>query len=311
MIPALVPDMQQKYQTSQKHVIVSAFGKKEVISQMKLKIALLQLMPERNLQGQLEKGIAACRKAGEMGADIALFPEMWSDGYAIPQDPDTLDALAVEENSAFVTAFGHLAEKLQMAIGITFLEKHRPTPLNSMILFDRQGSKRLHYSKVHICEFDLEQALSPGDDFHVCELDLGKGKVMTGAMICFDREFPESARILMLKGAEIILAPNACPMEINRLSALRTRAYENMLAVCTCNYPKGQPDCNGRSTVFDGVAWLEGESGVRDMCILEAPEEEGIYLAEIDMDMLRHYREREVMGSSYRRPDKYGILTEI
>jgi predicted amidohydrolase len=277
---------------------------------MKVRIALLQLMPEKDLRGQLEKGIAACQRAREMGADIALFPEMWSDGYAIPQDPDVLDALSVEEDSAFVSAFGKEAARLQMAIGITFLEKHRPKPLNSMILFDRQGSIRLHYSKVHTCDFDQEKVLSHGDDFHVCELDLGKGKVMTGAMICFDREFPESARILMLKGAEIVLAPNACPMEINRLSALRTRAYENKLAVCTCNYPKGQPDCNGHSTVFDGVAWLEDEDGVRDMCILEAPEEEGIYLAEIDMDMLRHYREREVMGSRYRRPDRYGILTE-
>jgi predicted amidohydrolase len=277
---------------------------------MKVRIALLQLMPEKDLREQLEKGIAACQRAREMGADIALFPEMWSDGYAIPQDPDVLDALSVEEDSAFVSAFGKEAARLQMAIGITFLEKHRPKPLNSMILFDRQGSIRLHYSKVHTCDFDQEKALSHGDDFHVCELDLGKGKVMTGAMICFDREFPESARILMLKGAEIVLAPNACPMEINRLSALRTRAYENKLAVCTCNYPKGQPDCNGHSTVFDGVAWLEDEDGVRDMCILEAPEEEGIYLAEIDMDMLRHYREREVMGSRYRRPDRYGILTE-
>ena len=278
---------------------------------MKVRIALLQLMPEKDLQGQLRKGKNACRKARKMGADIALFPEMWSDGYDLPQDAEELDALALNENSKFISAFGALACQLQMAIGITFLEKHDPKPLNSIILFDRRGSMRLHYSKVHTCDFDLEKALSPGDDFHVCELDLGKGKVMTGAMICFDREFPESARILMLKGAEIILAPNACPMEINRLSALRTRAYENMLAVCTCNYPKGHPDCNGHSTVFDGVAWLEDEPDVRNMCILEAPEEEGIYLAEIDMDMLRHYREREVMGKGYRRPGRYGILTEI
>ena len=44
--------------------------------------------------------------------------------------------------------------------------------------------------------------------------------------------------ILMLKGAELILVPNACPMEINRLSQLRSRAYENMTAIATCNYPE-------------------------------------------------------------------------
>lgn len=114
----------------------------------------------------------------------------------------------------------------------------------------------------------------------------------------------------MLKGAELILAPNACPMEINRLSALRTRAYENKVAIATCNYPKGQPDCNGHSTVFDGVAWLRDKPGVRDMCIFEAPEEAGVYLAELDLDLLRDYRAHEVMGDKYRHPEKYGLLSE-
>ena len=131
-----------------------------------------------------------------------------------------------------------------------------------------------------------------------------------GSMICYDREFPESARILMLKGAELILTPNACPMEINRLSQLRGRAYENMVAIATCNYPSPHPDCNGHSTVFDGVAYLPELSGSRNTCILEAGEDEGIYLAELDMDMLREYRKREVHGNAYRRPEKYGILTE-
>ena len=275
---------------------------------MNLRIALLQLLPGGNLNEQLIKGKDACLKAKEMGADIALFPEMWSDGYFLPQEEGAVDELAIAADSEFVCSFSTLAKELQMAIGITFLEQNEPKPLNSIILFDRSGALRLHYSKVHICAFADEKVLSSGDCFYVTDLDIGRGTVKIGSMICFDREFPESARILMLKGAEVILAPNACPMEINRLAALRTRAYENKVAIATCNYPKGQPDCNGRSTVFDGVAWLEDEPGVRDMCILEAPEEEGIYLAEIDMDMLRDYREHEVMGSKYRHPDTYRIL---
>ena len=277
---------------------------------MRLKIALLQLLPNGTLEGQLSKGMDACKKARDMGADIALFPEMWSDGYALPQDRQELDELSVDLDGDFVQNFRKLAADLQMAIGITILERHDPKPLNTLILFDRKGEKRLHYAKVHTCDFDKERILSSGEDFYVVDLDIGWDKIKVGAMICFDREFPESARILMLKGAEVILAPNACPMEINRLSALRTRAYENMLAVATCNYPKGQPDCNGHSTVFDGVAWLRDEPGSRDMCVLESPEEEGIYLAEIDMDLLREYREHEIMGDKYRHPDKYEILLE-
>ena len=108
----------------------------------------------------------------------------------------------------------------------------------------------------------------------MAELDTARGSVRVGAMICYDREFPESARILMLKGAELILVPNACPMEINRLAQLRGRAFENMTAIATCNYPDTVPDCNGRSTVFDGVAYLPELPGSRDMCILQAGSEE-------------------------------------
>ncbi len=275
---------------------------------MKLKIAFLQLLPGKSLEEQMEIGKRACIEARSGGADIALFPEMWSDGYCLPQDEKKLNQLAIRKDSDFIQAFRNLAAELRMAIGITFLEKTDTKPLNSIILFDRNGREVLHYSKVHTCAFDLEKVLGAGNDFYTADLDFGNGTVKVGAMICFDREFPESARILMLKGAELILAPNACPMEINRLSALRTRAYENMLAVATCNYPKGHPDCNGHSTLFDGVPWLPDEPGVRDMCVFEAPEEEGIYLAELDLDQLRNHRQDDVMGDKYRRPDVYGIL---
>lgn len=275
---------------------------------MILKIALLQILPGNDLQEQLRRGEAACREAKALGADIALFPEMWSDGYFLPQDEKEIGSLSIASDSDFICEFGRLAAELSMAVGITFLESHKPRPLNSMILFDRFGEQALHYSKVHTCDFDLEKALCPGEDFYIADLDIGRGSVRVGAMICFDREFPESARILMLKGAEVILAPNACPMEINRLAALRTRAYENMLAIATCNYPVGQPDCNGHSTVFDGIAWLREEPGSRDMCVFEAPGDEGVYIAGIDLDLLREYRMNEVMGNKYRHPGDYGIL---
>ena len=53
---------------------------------MKLKIAFIQLLPGNNLEANLEIGKNACIEAKEKGADIALFPEMWSDGYNLPQD---------------------------------------------------------------------------------------------------------------------------------------------------------------------------------------------------------------------------------
>lgn len=276
-----------------------------------LKIALLQIAPCNTLNENLTKGIIYCKKAKELGADIALFPEMWSNGYNIYNRPiEDWKAEAIPADSEFVHTFGDLAKELHMAIGITLLEKTEENPRNSLVLFDRFGKQQFIYAKVHTCDFDVEQNLKPGDDFYVTDLDTACGEVKVGAMICYDREFPESARILMLKGAELILVPNACPMEINRLSQLRARAFENMLAVATCNYPENVPDCNGGSSVFDGVAYLPELSGSRDTCILQADGKEGIYMAKLDLDQLRRYRENEVHGNTYRHPEKYRLLID-
>lgn len=273
-------------------------------------VALLQLLPGKTPEDALQKGVSACRKAKAAGADVALFPEMWSSGYTIPEDIEQLKAEAVPADGPFVQTFGTLAAELDMAIAITFLERYEPLPRNTVVLFDRHGKRVWTYAKVHTCDFGEECRLTPGDDFSVGDLDTAIGTVKIGAMICYDREFPESARILMLKGAEILLVPNACPMEINRLSQLRSRAFENMLGIATCNYPCGMPDCNGHSSAFDGVAYLPDMPGSRDTCVLEAGGEEGIYLAEFDLDRLREYRRTEGHGNAYRHPQKYHLIID-
>lgn len=275
-----------------------------------LNLALLQIAPTSSTDGNLEKGIAYCKKAKEKGADIALFPEMWSTGYDIPENIDSLKKKAIPVNGEFVTEFKHLAKELDMAIAISILEQYEPLPRNTVILIDRHGTQQYVYAKVHTCDFGDEHRLSAGNDFYVADLDTEAGVVKVGTMICYDREFPESARILMLKGAELVLVPNACPMEINRLAQLRARAYENMMAIATCNYPEEQPDCNGHSSVFDGVAYLPELSESRDTCILETDVQEGIYMSALNLDMLRDYRRNEVHGNAYRRSGKYSILIE-
>ena len=280
---------------------------------MKLKIAFLQLLPGGNIEDNIERGIKACREAKANGADIALFSEMWSSGYTFPHNKEWLEQNSVSLDSRYVRQFSELALELDMAIAITLLEKHEPKPRNTVCLFDRYGKLVYRYSKVHICDFgedDDEGILDAGDDFYVGELDTKEGMVKVGSMICYDREFPETARILMLKGAELILVPNACPMEINRLSQLRGRAYENMLAIATCNYPVQHRGCNGHSTLFDGVIYNTETGAPRDMLVRETGDEEGVFLAELDVDMLRKYRKGEMGGLKNRRPELYGLITE-
>ena len=157
-----------------------------------LRVALLQILPQGSLEKNLQKGIKACEEAKKAGADIALFPEMWSSGYDMPKDPEEMRKKSVPADSDFVLAFGKLAAQLEMAIAITFLERYEPFARNTLVLFDRYGKKVLTYAKVHTCDFDVERNLTPGEDFYVTDLDTAEGRVKVGAMICFDREFPEN-----------------------------------------------------------------------------------------------------------------------
>jgi predicted amidohydrolase len=127
-------------------------------------------------------------------------------------------------------------------------------------------------------------------------------------MICYDREFPEPARILMLKGAELILTPNSCELEQNRLAQFRARAFENMVGMAMTNY--AAPKNNGHSIALDGIAF-DPEEDSRDMLIVEAGENEGVYLAEFNLEKLRAYRELETWGNSFRRPRCYNLLTAL
>jgi len=288
-----------------------------------LNVALLQMAAcGSDQQANLAKGDSFCRQAAALGADIALFPEMWNNGY-VPYSPDTMnedfdpfdpayDALrqdwqaqAVSQDSAFISHFQALAKALQMAIAITYLEQGPGAPRDTVSLIDRAGNMILTYAKVHTCDFGLEAACTPGEEFFVAALNTRIGSVQVGAMICYDREFPESARILMLKGAEIILTPNACELEINRLTQFRSRAYENMVGVAMTNY--AAPDQNGHSIAFDGIAFVP-HGGSRDMLLVEAGESEGICLAQFDLDGLRAYRAHEVWGNAFRKPRAYAAL---
>jgi N-carbamoylputrescine amidase len=303
----------------------------------RFRVALLQLAAcGTDQDANLAKGDDFCRRAAAMGADLALFPEMWNIGYTpfsppataasdlwrAPERWDAAEAVeggsltdararwqarAIGPDDPFVVHFRELARELGMAIALTYLERWSGQPRNTLSLIDRRGEIVLTYAKVHTCDFDnMEWSLTPGDDFPVCRLQTASGEVSVGAMICYDREFPESARILMLNGAEILLTPNACGLGFNRLAQFRTRAYENMVGVAMANY--AAPQHNGHSVAYDGIAY-DPAGNERDMLIVEAGEHEGVYLADFDLDRLRTYRTNETLGNAFRRPRRYGMLT--
>jgi len=277
-----------------------------------IKVAMLQLSSiGYDIQKNMEKGDEFCRKAKARGADVVLFPEIWSNGYSRyhwPGSSYTADKYplsykewengAVDQSSEYIRHFQSVARELGMAIVITYLEKWKGLPRNSASLIGIDGKILMTYAKVHTSVMKVtESNCTPGEDFFVCALPLKDRVVKVGIMICFDREFPESARILMLKGAELILTPNACNLDEKRISQFQTRAYENSVAVAMTNY--ASPFLNGHSCAFDA----DGDK------IIVADDTEGIYLATFDIDKIRAVRSRSIWGNAYRRPLKYNLLT--
>lgn len=243
------------------------------------------------------KGIKYCKKAKQMGADIAVFPEMWNTGYEMLFEGDLKDqdkiskekidkwnSKAIENNDEFINQYINLAKEFEIAIAITYLEKTEQKPKNTVIIIDKNGNIILKYSKVHTVDSKMEAYTEPGTEFKTCELDYGRGKVKLGTMICFDRDFPESTRILMLQGSEIILVPNACYMSKIRLEQLKVRAYENMVGIATVNYAN---HC-GKSSAYSPI--------VRN-----------INKHELNSELLVMDDKEEIINKVYRRE---GMLTQ-
>ena len=114
-----------------------------------LRIALLQILPQGSLEENRQKGICACIEAKKAGADIALFPEMWSNGYHVPEYPDRLRLESIPAAGEFVRTFGRLAAQLDMAMSrlpeirsfyLTGMGKRRsPTPRFTPAILMRSG----------------------------------------------------------------------------------------------------------------------------------------------------------------------------
>ena len=108
-------------------------------------------------------------------------------------------------------------------------------------------------------------------------------------MVCADREYPETPKLLADMGAEVLLISNACDLTDWHLAMLRTRAFENAVAVAMANY--AAPD-NGRSPAYvgDGSSLAEGPPGAEDVVV-----------ATINLAKLRTYRS-SAEGRDRRQP---------
>ena len=263
---------------------------------MIFRVAVLQMRSvSREYESNIKTIIKFMAEAKQEGADILLLPECFITGYDLTIDNDS----AMTEGD--LSPLCEQAGKLGIGLVATALSKGEHHPQNAAFVIGKDGKILMKYAKVHTCDFADEKVLEPGTEFKVCDFD----GVKIGIMICYDREYPESARILMLKGAEMILVPNDCGSMHPRLQALSTRAYENMCGVAMAN-PNGENA--GNSCAYSPICWDGNGECVDNTLFLANANSEGLFYAEFDMDKIRAYREREMMGNTFRKVNAYSEL---
>ena len=177
--------------------------------------------------------------------DLVVTPECFLDGYAAEAKDWTAERFArIAQDvatSPYIAKVRDLAEKHKTAILFGYTENDHGKLYNCALMVDRNGKVAGHYHKTHLQAHDLR--FSPGDDLPVFDMSWGK----TGVLICADRRWPETARVVRLKGAKITVIPSYGMWHIDNEWWMRTRSYENenFLAfvhpnVAFVSDPKGQ-----------------------------------------------------------------------
>ncbi len=159
--------------------------------------------------------------------DLILFAETVNDRAAIVECESEIFET---EDGAYCTVMRRKAKEHGCFVMFTFHEICDGKRYNTALLLDRNGEVAGRYRKTHLTIFEYEMGITPGDDLAVFDTEIGK----IGILICYDGYFPEPARILAMKGAELILVSTAGDAA-HRMVA---RAMENGVYVavsCVCN----------------------------------------------------------------------------
>jgi len=156
--------------------------------------------------------------------DVIVTPECFLDGYASAAAASTTEKFAAiaqdEKTSPYIAKVRAMAENYRTAILFGFTGKRDGKYYNTALLIDKTGKTIGRYDKTHLQAHDLR--FEPGKDLPVFEAAWGK----SGVMICADRRWPETARVLRLRGSRLTLVPSYGMWHIDNEWWMRTRAYE-------------------------------------------------------------------------------------
>jgi N-carbamoylputrescine amidase len=283
-------------------------------------VAAIQFACDWDLEANIARAESLVREAAARGAQVILLPELFETPYfCIEQDVRHLRLATSLDTSPAVRHFRGVARDLGVVLPISFFEKANNAYFNTVAIVDADGAVLGSYRKSHIPNgpgYQEKTYFSPGDTgFRVWDTRFAR----IGVGICWDQWFPECARAMALKGAELLLYPTAIGSEPPPALPLDSRGHwqrtqqghaaANLVPLVASNrwgLERSLQDPGGLYIRFYGSSFIADPTGVM---VAEAGEEgDAVLMATFDLAAVATLRDNWWVFRD-RRPELYGVLS--
>jgi N-carbamoylputrescine amidase len=281
-------------------------------------VAAIQMASGWELPANLDRAERLVRRAHERGARLILLSELFATPYFCQdQIAAFFDLAAPFQSHPLLARFAALARELGVVLPVSFFERSGPAFYNSVVVIDADGAMLGTYRKSHIPDgpgYTEKFYFSPGDSgFRAWDTAVGR----IGVGICWDQWFPEAARIMALKGAEILLYPTAIGSEPQDPTldtaghwqrVMQGHAAANLVPVVAANRFGVEEGRQGTTITFYGTSFIAGPTG--ELLTAANRSSEAVLTATFDLDAIA--RQRASWGLFRdRRPDLYRSLLTL
>ncbi len=279
-----------------------------------ISVAALQTSYGEDMQANIAKTIDLVRDAASKGAQVILPSELFQGPYfCVSQEERWFGEAYAWREHPCVTAMAPVAAELGVAIPVSIFEREGPHYFNSLVMLDADGRPLGVYRKSHIPDgpgYQEKYYFRPGDTgFKVWDTRFGR----VGVGICWDQWYPETARAMMLMGAEVLMYPTAIGSEPHDKDldtaepwrrAMQGHAVSNVVPVVGANRT-GTEHATEVGQTFYGSSFIADHRG--DPVASLGRDEEGVLVHQFDLDYLDRHRAAWGFFRD-RRTDLYGIL---
>lgn len=287
-----------------------------------MRIGLVQQANTADIQGNIERLKANIRRAASEGAELVVLQELHNGLYFCQTEDTRLFDLAEPIPGPSTETFGELAKELGIVLVLSLFERRAPGLYhNTAVVLERDGSIAGKYRKMHIPDdpaYYEKFYFTPGDlGFEPIDTSVGR----LGVLVCWDQWYPEAARLMAMRGADLLIYPTAIGWESSDtdeekarqlgawVTVQRGHAVANGLPVVSVNRVGHEPDPSGQTNGirFWGNSFVAGPQGE---LLAELPnDEETVRVVEVDMARSENVR-RWWPFFRDRRIDAFGGLTE-